>query len=145
MVVSTISQSYRGSLVNLGRVKELKPAGRSTFTLIMDAVPADRIEVSARQAEPFAPSFPVSRRTFNPKSSRSSSARPPPPEAIPSPQIYFYVITHKAVRRFIMVCKPHFWTSLLQLQDSEMCIRRVGIERNLTAGRRGCRCVILRI
>jgi two-component system, LytTR family, response regulator len=47
---SSFFRAHRGSLVNLGRVKEIKPAARSTFTLIMDAVPADRIEVSARQA-----------------------------------------------------------------------------------------------
>lgn len=47
---SSFFRAHRASLVNLGRVKEIRPAGRSTFTLIMDTTPADCIEVSARQA-----------------------------------------------------------------------------------------------
>ena len=43
-------RAHRASLVNLRRVKEIKPSARSAFTLVMDDVSGTRIEVSERQA-----------------------------------------------------------------------------------------------
>jgi DNA-binding LytR/AlgR family response regulator len=43
-------RAHRASLVNLRRVKEIKPSARSAFTLIMDNASGTRIEVSERQA-----------------------------------------------------------------------------------------------
>jgi PAS domain S-box-containing protein len=43
-------RANRTSLVNLRRVKEIKPCARSAFTLIMGDVSSTRIEVSERQA-----------------------------------------------------------------------------------------------
>jgi DNA-binding LytR/AlgR family response regulator len=43
-------RAHRASLVNLRRVKEIRPTARSAFTLIMDDAASTRIEVSERQA-----------------------------------------------------------------------------------------------
>jgi ABC-2 type transport system ATP-binding protein len=43
-------RAHRASLVNLQRVKEVRPTSRSAFTLIMDDASSTRIEVSERQA-----------------------------------------------------------------------------------------------
>ena len=43
-------RAHRASLVNLQRVKEIRPTSRSAFTLIMDDASSTRIEVSERQA-----------------------------------------------------------------------------------------------
>jgi DNA-binding LytR/AlgR family response regulator len=43
-------RAHRASLVNLRRVKEIRPTSRSAFTLIMDDASSTRIEVSERQA-----------------------------------------------------------------------------------------------
>ena len=43
-------RAHRASLVNLRRVKEIRPAARSAFMLIMDDAAGTRIEVSERQA-----------------------------------------------------------------------------------------------
>jgi DNA-binding LytR/AlgR family response regulator len=43
-------RAHRGWLVNLRRVKEIRPSGRSAFTLILDDAAATRIDVSERQA-----------------------------------------------------------------------------------------------
>jgi two-component system, LytTR family, response regulator len=43
-------RAHRASLVNLRRVKEIRPSPRSAFLLIMDDTARTRIEVSERQA-----------------------------------------------------------------------------------------------
>jgi ABC-2 type transport system ATP-binding protein len=43
-------RAHRASLVNLQRVKEIRPSARSAFLLIMDDVDTTQIEVSERQA-----------------------------------------------------------------------------------------------
>jgi two-component system, LytTR family, response regulator len=43
-------RAHRASLVNLRRVKEIKPSTRSAFLLIMDDMERTQIEVSERQA-----------------------------------------------------------------------------------------------
>ena len=43
-------RAHRASLVNLGRVKEIRPTARSAFILIMDDTASTQIEVSERQA-----------------------------------------------------------------------------------------------
>jgi two-component system LytT family response regulator len=43
-------RAHRSSLVNLRRVKEIRPAARSAFMLIMDDPANTQIEVSERQA-----------------------------------------------------------------------------------------------
>jgi two-component system LytT family response regulator len=44
-------RAHRSSLVNLRRVKEIKPSSRSTFVLVMDDSAKTQIEVSERQAK----------------------------------------------------------------------------------------------
>jgi DNA-binding LytR/AlgR family response regulator len=43
-------RAHRASLVNLRRVKEIRPTARSAFILIMDDTASTQIEVSERQA-----------------------------------------------------------------------------------------------
>ncbi len=43
-------RAHRSSLVNLSRVKEIKPTARSAFMLVMDDAAGTQIEVSERQA-----------------------------------------------------------------------------------------------
>jgi two-component system, LytTR family, response regulator len=43
-------RAHRATLVNLRRVKEIRPAARSAFMLIMDDAANTKIEVSERQA-----------------------------------------------------------------------------------------------
>jgi two-component system, LytTR family, response regulator len=43
-------RAHRSSLVNLRRVKEIRPAARSAFMLVMDDPASTQIEVSERQA-----------------------------------------------------------------------------------------------
>jgi DNA-binding LytR/AlgR family response regulator len=43
-------RAHRASLVNLRRVKEIKPTARSAFLFIMDDAASSKIEVSERQA-----------------------------------------------------------------------------------------------